>query len=307
MLYNLGKKIFGLLIELVRFLQVVLIFLSFFIILYWILQIAGVEFIKPVAPFFEGIKAFIHIFYNRQVQIDNVTVDFSFLLATFLVLALSWELKFLIEFIEYGENHYDRIYEYLKNKYADSFNKNLEKQYLLEEYKNNKFILLIKIKAENLLQDKFFEKDSSVDVEKKEKEILEDFLNNLDKNLIYQRKSLKGKILLYFSNFDDIEKVLFSVEKNIKNLKQKYNEMQWRISTFVSIEVYADVNENELKIERLETLIKLGLNNKIICLATFNQRYSLKKNPQYIVEPCGVYTIMEDENVFQVKRLYKST
>lgn len=302
MFYKLGKKIFHLFIDLIRLVQVVLIFLSFFIILYWILQLAGATFIEPVAPFFEGIKSITHIFYNRTVKTDTVEIDFAFLMATFAILLFSGALKFVIEFVEFLETKYDSIYNYFKKKSEDSFNKGLEQQYLIQEHKNNKFLLLIKFSAVNLSKDKFFNKDAGIKVEEKEMEILEDFSNNLEDILKCQKSFLNEELLLNFDDFSDIDEVLLFIENIMKKLKHKYEAEQWKINFLASAEVYANSKEIMPKTEKLMKLIKLDLSDKIVCLATFKQRYSLIKNPKYAIEEQGVYKISENEDVFCIKK-----
>lgn len=303
MLYKLGKKFLNLSADFIHFVQVVLVFMSFFVILYWILQLAEVKFIEPVAPFFESIKAFIHIFYKRIVQMDNVSIDFSFLLAAFLALFISWGLQFVIELIEFAEKKYDNTYNYLKRKNEDSFNKDLEKQYLKEEYKNNKVLILIKFETKNLSKDKFFSRDTEIDVDEVQEEILKEFFDNFVKGLKAEKKLINDGFLLYFNDFDDIEKIISSILSDIKILKKKYIEKELQLNSIMSIDVYADDKEIESKIGKLIILNKLDLKNKIACFATFKQRYSLIKNPKYSVDPHGIYKIFDEESVFFINRL----
>lgn len=281
--------------------RVALIFLSFFIILYWILQLAGINFIKPLASFFEGIKAFTHIFYNKTAQINGAAIDFSFLISALTILLFVFGLKFIIDYIEFAERKYDSICNYLKKKKEDSFNIKLEKQYLTNEYKNNKFLVLIKFNVTDLSKDKFFNKDISNGIEQKQKEILKEFSDGLEEKLKFQERFINEGILLYFYNFDNIDEILSIVKNNIKDLSLRYNEQQYRINFFIGVEVYADTEEIPLKVEKLIKLVKLGLANNIICLSTFKQRYALIKNPKYTVETQGVYTIIENEDIFALK------
>lgn len=286
--------------------QVVLIFLSFFIILYWILQLAGVNFIKPVAPFFEGIKAITHIFYKRIVQMNGIAIDFSFLIATLVILLFVLALKPIIEYIEFAEKKYDVIRDYLKKKKEILFNIALEKQYLKDEYKNNKFLLLVKFSASDLSKDKFFDKKTGNECKEKQKEILKEFSGILEGKLKFQKRFRDESILLCFYNFNDIDEILSYIENTIKDFKIKYNKQQWHIDSFIGIDVYKNAKEIDSKTEKLIKLINLGLANNIVCLATFKQRYALVKKPKYKVEAQGIYKIFENEDVFCVILNYKN-
>jgi len=301
-LFNkLAKKIFNLLINFVKFIQVTLVFLSFFIVLYWLLQIAGATFIDIVAPFFEGIKAFIHTFYNRTVQIDQVSIDFSFLLATFIILLIAQLLKFLVEGIEFLEKKYDSIYKFFKNKAEKLFNISLEQQYKFQEQKNNKFLLLIQFSLIDSTKDKFFDKDLVTGVEEKQKEVLQKFLEIFGKDLKFQTEFLKEGLLLCFNDFENIEKALSEFGNCIKILKKKCIEEHWQVTYVAGIDVYANNGEILPKVKRMIMLLKLHLKDKIACFPTFKQRYLLINNPKYKIEGQGTYKIEDCEDVFALE------
>lgn len=303
MFYKLGKKFFNLCIDFLKFIQVSLVFLSFFVILYWLLQLGGATFIGPIAPFFEQIRNITHLFYSRIVTMDQITVDFSFLIATFAFLFIAWILKFVINIIESIEDKYDAIYKYLKNRAEELFNFGLEQQYLIQERKNNKFLMLVRLNAVDMTKDSFFNRNVNVGVEEKQKNILEDFASSFDENIKCKKRFFDKDILLYFNNFNDIDRVLSHTQNIIVSIKHKYWAEKWDITSFVSVETYLNVKEVPSKIDKLIMLVNLGLKDKIACLATFKQRYLLIKYPKYTIEEKGVYKINGNEEVFCIKSL----
>lgn len=307
MFYKLAKKSFGLLINFLKALQVGLIFLCFLVLIYWVFQVMGAEFIKPVAPFFDGIQNFIHIFYTRKVETGGYSVDFSFLLATFLFLVISWSIKFVIEFVEVTEKNFDLAHKVLKKKSEESFNIHLEREYVTEEQKNNKFIILINFYAVDLTKDSFFVANEPENVEQKQiekrREILDDFYETLEGNLDCQDKLTGSGLFMYFNDFENIDKSLFYIESIVKNMKNKYKTQNWQINYLISLDVYSNEKEALVKAERLKVLNKLEFRDKIVCMGTFKQRYSLLKNPKYGFEVQGMYAIKGNEEVFCLKTL----
>lgn len=304
MFYKIGKKVFKFINNFLHFLQIILVFLSFFVILYWILQIAQVSFIQPFAPFFETIKNITNLFYNRVVTINNVTVDFSFLVAVFLILSIAWFMKILIEWFDFLEQKFDKLFCLLKKKEEVIFNNMLEKESLMQEYSNNKFIILINFYAINLLQDSFFSRDIHVGVKEKESEFLSAFIKEVNEKLkCEQRKTEKG-LFLYFDNFNNIDNIIYSIEVIITDLKNKYAAEKWKITSLVCIEPYAATKEIPVKTKNLEILSQLEIRDEIICMSPFKQRYLLQKNPKYFIEGKGIYKISElTEEVFCIKSL----
>lgn len=296
--------------------RLVLVFLSFAVILFWLFQLGGATFLAPVTPFFESIKGITHFFYNRTTVVAGVDVDFSFLIATIFMMTMVLVLKFVVEYVEMCERKYDKIYMYFKKKAEDLFNIGLEKQHLMSEYKNNKFMLLVSFEVKNLAKDSFFDKDSGVGEVEKQKEVLIAFLNSFDVGIGYQKKlielgqvdgqnsSQNGSILLSFNDINEVDKVISCIEENIVRLKRKYIAEKWQIASLIGIEVYAEEKEVMLKILNLKKLIKLKLYDKILCLGNFKQRYLLQNKPKYMAEGKGIYTINDkEEEVFCIEKI----
>lgn len=283
--------------------QIALIFLSFATIFYWLLQLGGATFIQPVAPFFESIKTLAHLFYNRTVSIGgSPLIDFSFLIATFVMLSIVWGLKLVIEFIQLTEKKYDSIHNALKKKSEQLFNVVLEQSYMAQESKNDKFLILISFCASNLKKDSFYTKEANIGIEEQQKKILTDFSQSFIEEIGCKKRNLQDAMLFYFDDVKEVDKIIICLETIIKILKHKYAYQQWQVDSIISIETYAEEKELPVKVQNLTTLMKLNLKNKIACLATFKQRYSLIKNPRYVIEEQGVYKISEgEEEVFCLK------
>ncbi len=304
MFYKLGKALFEYLVNILKFIQIGLIFLSFFVILYWLLQLGGATYLGPVAPFFEAIKDFTHIYYQRTIQVEEATIDFSFLIASFVFLIIVWLLKFIIEDIEIVEKRYDTIYENLRKKAEKLFNIGLEQQYIIHEHKNNKFVLFIKLKATNLAKDSLFHKDSMVGVDEKEQAVLAEFIDSLNENFKFQKRFMYEGFLLYFDKFDEIDNVVYCIENIIISIQNKYRAEKWQIRFYASVEPYSQQKELMTKAKNVLSLVKLGLTDEIVSLGTLKQRYALIKNPKCIVEGKGIYKVeIGEEEVFCIKTL----
>lgn len=302
MFYKIGKALFRFVLNSINFLRLLLVFWAFFTLVYWLFQLGGNTFVVQFAPFFEPVKDFIHLFYTRVATIDKVSIDFSFLLAAILMFLIVWALKFVVEYIELAERKYDKIYRYIKNKAEELFNLKLETQYLSMENKNNKLLVLIKFSAINSAKDSFFNRDVEVGVEEKEKEILLAFLKGLDISATMQKRFLNEGVLLYFEDFNDVERILVALKSNIMNLQRVYAEQKWVINSLISVEAYAENKDIEAKLKNLIMLNSLNQPNQMLCSGAFKQRYSLIHNPKLIIEDQGFYKLAKGgEEVYSIK------
>jgi len=301
LLYKIGKKCFQILKNLTNLARVVLVFFTFLMILYWIFEIAHSTFMVGLAPFFNSVKDFVHLFYTRTSNVDQVQLDFSFLVLGILLLIISWLLKFVVEFIETVERKYDFLYRNVKQKTEHLFNLNLERNYVHSENKNNNFSFLIKFSARNMGRDRFYEHNTEDGTEAKQKEALEEFLDELTKAFSFQKKVFGDGVILSFNKIKNIDKLLVEITKNITEIRSKNMDEKWDVSYLAAIETYADEKEVMDKFKNLIRLIKLNLKNELLCLSTFRQRYSLVQNQQFFMESKGVYTINDEEDVYCIK------
>jgi len=304
LLYKLGKKVFKILINFFQSIRLILVFLSFATVLYWILELAGVKFYDFITAFFDSIKNFMHLFYSRTVPVDTVTIDFSFLVATFVMLAISWGLKYVVESLEFAETKYDRFHVSFKEKSEKVFNYNLERQYLHDEAQNNQGLILIKICASNMMKDSHFNKDMSAGVAEKQREVISEISQNISAKINCQKKSSESELLISFNPFNDFDNIIPEIQVVVKAAKLKQKEEKWKIDVAIGIEAYAQEKEVIAKLSNLKKLTRLELYGEIVCLSTLMQRYSLLKNPKYKIEGKGLYTINDkEETVFCVERI----
>lgn len=298
MLYSLGKKFFKVLINVIHSVRVFLVFWCFFIILYWILQIANVAFIQNFAVFFEPIKDFIHIFYDKGTAVGLLNVDFSFLYAVFLILLFAWSLKYFAEFIENTGKKYEEIHDFFKEKTEAVLNFQLDVERKLLESQKKNFFILVAFYTKNLKKNSFFEKNTDEKCTEKEQLIVKLFCSTLSQSVNFRQTTINNNILMYFNDFNNIDTVLVEFEKTFEKLKSDFKEQDWTIEFAASAEPCLHQNEIKEKINFMEKLIKLEIKNEILCLSSFKQRYLIIAKPKYEFSCKGIYDIDGQQEVF---------
>lgn len=285
-----------------RCFQISLVFLSFLIIFYWILEIAKVQFADFIVQFFDLIKNSVHLFYTRTVTIDQITIDFSFLIAVLIFLVLVWLLNYCAEGLTLLEEKYDKLHRYIKGKNEESFNVKLERTNKGLDKKPKKILVLIKFSATDLSKDSFFVNDANHNSEEKEKEAVIELWEILTDSLKFKETFLEKTLLLYFQHFEEADNVLVQIENAIKEVKSEFLKNNWKLHHFVSIDVYSSESEIVLKAKKLKTLLNFNYEDAITCFATFGQKYSELRDTKHSMNVKGVYKIDEDEEeIFEIK------
>lgn len=283
--------------------RVFLVFLAFFTVLYWFMQLWGFRFSGFVFDFFEGIKNFIHLFYNRVISTDEASVDFSFLIAAFIMLFISWGLKPATEQIKFAEEKYDSFYKKMKQKEEEIYNTLLETQTEINEARNNKLLMLLTFPIVNLAKNVLYDKDTNAGVDEKKQEVISQVIENLNKKFRAKQAISNNSLLLNFEDFESINDILDNINETINRIKQRYYKEKWQINYVIGVEVYAEQNELAQKMKNLNILDKLNFKNEMICLASFKQRYALMTKQKYNIEGKGIFQITDekDTEVFSIK------
>lgn len=297
MFYKIIKKSFELIINVIYILQITLVFLAFFSVIYWILKLAQAPFVVHFAPFFEGINSFVHLFYNRTVEYEEATVDFSFIIASLLMIGTAWVLSLVKGVVKTIEEHFDVAAANLKSKKEASFNKKLESHHVHQEKKNKKFVIMVNMDAVDLSKDSFFNKIDPEDEMKIAKQGLRELCVNLSTALKFTTKVTDNGVLLLFDNFDDIDEILSEYENIVDKLRDKHKRQRRQLSVYTAFELVQSTDIYRIMLN----LVNLKLENEIICMAPFKNRYTLIKKPQYLIDSKGIYKINgAEESVYKI-------
>lgn len=301
MFYKIGKKLFEIARNSINLTRVSLVFFTFFMVTYWIFEIAQAPFIANFTPFFGAIKDFIHTFYSRGTVVDEVRLDYSFLVLSIILLVICWLLKFVVEFLEKMEEKYENTHKILKGKEEELFNINLEKNYKNIEHKNSNFALIVKFTAQNLSRDTLFDYNTNEGVEEKEKKSLDEFLGKMAESLIFEKKVFANGAILFFHKVKNLDKITSAATRNLDRIREHAKMERWDVSFLSGIETYSSESEVVEKSRKLLLLVKLNLKNELLCLSTYKQRYSLVQDQKFYIESKGTYKIDGEEDVFCIK------
>lgn len=288
-----------------EFIRVFLVFLAFFTLVYWFMQLWGFPFTGWAYFVFEGIKNFVHIYYHRVVTTDEATVDFSFLIAALSMLFISWMLKPAVEQVKFAEEKYDSFYRRMRQREEEIYNSMLEAQNKLEIARTNKFLILLTFMPVNMAKNALYDKDVRIGVDEKKKEVCLEILDLLSKKLRCKQVVSNNDILLNFEDFESINHILDYLNETIVSLRQKYRNEKWQIDYIMGAEVYSTQDELAQKIKNLNMLTRLNFKNEAVCLASFCQRYTIIREQKYDIEGKGIFRLPDgkDTEVFSIKIL----
>lgn len=299
------KRFFEGIYRLLEFLQFALVLFVFLMVFYWILEIVNVPFIVAFAPFFNSVKDFIHIFYDRVVVIQGASVDFSFVIFSFVLFAVVWALKQVKRFVEKVESVVEDAYSSIKRKEEELFNKELERQNVQRIKKQKKMLFLLRFSVLDVETQGTFEAKTQEEKNAFQKELMMNFAKRYVSKNIASKKVVEDYLLLYYDVFDDFDQIFSELTKYLTFFKTEARKDKWLLTYFIATDVYTEDAEVLEKYKKLRAMVKLNLKNDIVCTGEINQKYMLIENPKYVLECKGMYCLFKDssnEEIFRLKR-----
>lgn len=283
--------------------QIVLIVFSFLMLLYWILDLAGVKLPIFISTFFEGVKEFIHIFYRREVGITGEWIDFSYVLGVLICLGFVLIIKYVVEEVEHLDRITDRVNREVKQKAETVLNAELELESVAESYKVNRVIMMISFLVKNTESDKFFAPNPNIEQDTRDTNIeitnrFYEYMKGLNEAKVQKLGSI---VMIYDIGFSGIDEFLSKVESEVSRLRFEYGKRNWTVMLVSGLEAYASGVGIGEQIEKLQRLVKIEFKNKFSCLSTFRGRYLMERGGKYEIVSKGIYKIKGEEEVYILK------
>ncbi|MBP3925119.1 hypothetical protein J6E39_07760 [bacterium] len=300
------KKIVKIFIHIIRFTQVCLSGLVFVVALFWLLDLAGINFLSPLIPFMDSISHFVRIFYHQEIVVGDEFFDGTLLffdLLMVITIYLLFKLKevcmYFIEELEYEES-------LAKKAREDEFNKQLHKELEKKISKLDNIAILVELKLKNHTFSNIWHKENLDGIEEKTNEVFK-FLHDAMLNVPdCKMAKTDNKMLILNNKFINIEKILDTLTVNLSLLQTKYKKQRWLLTYYIGIELYEKEEQSVKDIYPLiQNLIDLQVPNEILVSSNFNIRYNMFTKQTYELSKKGEYKLRSAKDDVCIWRLVK--
>lgn len=279
-MHKLVLKMFEILKNLIKFSEIIIIFVAMLMILYWIQYLIGsnwswLVFFTPVLDFFIlVINFFVSIFLESEISIQYSYVGSLLLLVIFYCLS-----KYVYIFAEILENFYiDTNIRFKKNQ-EKRFNARLMKVQKEEQNLIKKYVVYI---STAIPSRKMRGKVISLDEENK---IMNKYL--IEKTMVLPEVFEQG-FIYKFNDFESIDNVIDIFQKLLKNKKA----LDYLIIIQACESDFSSATEN------IKKLMALNIFNKIYFTSDTLYRYNFNKNKKYQASQIGIF--QKDSGVMEV-------
>ena len=283
---NFILKMFVFLKNSVKFLEIVIIFFTMLIILYWIQHLIGTEWVW-LSFFYPILDSIIFVVdYLTPDSLFNTEnyVQYKYVFALLLLAVIYFSNRYILITVEMLENIYINVTSKVKKIREDKFNKDLMKNQKKEQNLIQKYVVYVSTSANN---KKSYGQEVSLDEQNK---TMNKFL--IEKTSVLPEVFEDG-FLYKFNDFDSIDNILDVFFK----LLQSNAPLDYLIV------VHAYKSDFNSEVENLKKLIALKLVNKMYLSSETSYRYGFNKNRKYETSQLGIF--QKDNITIEVSNFVK--
>lgn len=297
--YTFLKKLVKIFIHIIQFTQVCLSGLVFVVALFWVLELAGVNFLSSLVPLMNSITHFVRIFYHQEIVIGDQFLDGALLFFDLLLIIGIYLLFKLKDFFKYLIESIDYDLSLAKKAREDEFNKQLHKELEKKISKLDNIAILVELRLQNHTFSNIWQKENLEGVEEKTNEAFKFLHDAMLAVSGCKMAKTDNKMLILNNKFDNIEKILDTLCANLSLLNNKYKRQRWLLTYYIGIDLY-DKDENSVKdiYPLIQNFVDLKVPDQILGSSNFNIRYNMFPNQTYELSKNGDYKLRcADEEV----------
>ena len=266
------SKIFDFLKNLVKFLEIVIIFFAMLMIMYWVQNLIDVEWawMQFFYPILDSIIFVVDYLTPDKLFNTENYAQYKYVFALLLLAVIYFSNRYIFILIEMLENIYIDVASKVKKIKENKFNNDLIKNQRKEQNLIQKYVVYVSTSVNN---KKSYGQEVSLDEQNK---IMNKFL--IEKTNVLPEVFEDG-FLYKFNNFDSIDNILDVFSK----LLQSNAPLDYLIV------VHAYKSDFNSETENLKKLIALKLLNKMYLSSETSYRYGFNKNRKYETSQLGIF------------------
>lgn len=283
---NFILKMFDFLKNSVKFLEIVIIFFTMLIILYWIQHLIGTEWVwlSFFYPILDSIIFVVEYLTPDSLFNTENYVQYKYIASLLLLAVIYFSIRYILITVEMLENIYINVTSKVKKIREDKFNNDLIKNQKNEQNLIKKYVVYV---SSSVNDKKSYGQEVSLDEQNK---IMNKFL--IEKTSVLPEVFEDG-FLYKFNDFDSIDNILDVF----------YKLLQSNAPLDYLIVVHAYKSDFNSEIENLKKLIALKLVNKMYLSSETSYRYGFNKNKKYETSQLGIF--QKDDITIEVLNFVK--
>lgn len=274
------------------FVQMSLIGLVLLVSLHLFLRLIGQAGLTFLGDFFIHIKYFVVFLFGANIKSSQPEIDGELVLFVLFCIFMVYVCYQLKEVNKKAAEVLENRFEKERIEYEEKFNANLQRELLNDTMRLSCAVLAVQLKIKSILNDPV--KSSMVTVEKMmeiKQKVLTDFFASIKdiKNVSFSKDN--DILVIYTTNFNNIDDILSTVEYKLEELAQKYRLEKILIKSKLAVNAGTTSETPKSMYKEIQPLLGLNYPGTVLCFGNVRGRYAVSNDGKYIININGKYEI----------------
>lgn len=304
---SISKSLFKSLKDTLSFIQLLCFIYSFACVFYWFINLAKIPFAENMAFLFEPVFDFIRIFY-KQESLSAGIADLTGVIACIIFIIFAIISHTLQNFVTTQEELFE-INRKKQHKINDLIaQKQIEKEYINEMKKYNRFIVLVDFKIQQI-QSYIFDANSNVDeddIRGIKISLISELFNSLNKEFFLSKAKHTNDSFFVIGNIENAPQCIHNITSTIQELSKKYSNLNISLTHDLSFDAISNETNLKEKLEFLEKIMQLNYNDCVLTTSLFKTCFELISKSKLHFSVLGTFQFLiagksQNYELFSVK------
>jgi len=274
--------------------QVAFFIYAFACVFYWFVELTGLEFINSIAFLFNPVFDYIGKFYHQESLVSGI-VDLTGIIACVIFIVLAIICHTIYNIVDSQEELY-----YINLKKQHKLNdlmaqKQIEREYIAEMKKYNRFIILVDFKIQQIKSYLFDDNNVNEDELKNIKSsLLKELFDSLNPEFIQTKTKHLNDSFFVVGKIENTPQCIHDITTTIQFLSKKYSNLNISLSHDLSFDTISNESNLKEKLEFLEKAMQLNYNNCVLTTSLFKTCFELISKSKLSFTVLGSYQFLVD-------------
>ena len=248
-------------------------------------------FVSNIEPYFKPTFEYLSTFYSPESYTPN-SINLIGVLACLVFIIFAIVIHLIREFVDSQEELY-RINLIKKRKMNDLIaQKQIEKEYIAEMKKYNRFVVLVNFKVQQIKSYLFDDNVDENELKNIKTNILTELFNSLDSQLISNKSLHKNESFFVIGNIENTPQCINHITSSILELSKKYSNLNITLSYDLSFDAISANSKLKEKLEFLEKIMQLNYHNTVLTTSLFKTCFEIISKSKLHFSEIGTFQFL---------------
>lgn len=278
--------------DFVNIIKVLCTLIAALYVLYWLLCLTNMPFLKYIQLVFAPPINLIKMFLTIEIPYKDAVIDMVPLVASLVFSGLYFVFQAVSNFIEERERQH-KVHVIAEKKLEEKLvNENLKQIFVSKTMEYTKFAILLTLKLEAAIDPNIT--NAKIGINELVIKNYAGIVNAMRKKYVNCKAITPDKLFIVYNNFALFDDFFTDLLKEVKRISEANLEHSLKTNFVIAIDALKETDKMANVLDILEKVSTFNYSNKAITTPAFNIRYKINSNGgKYSLESMGISRFFE--------------